>query len=86
MDGNLSAVLVAFVASVPATFAALSARRTHKEVQTNHGLRQGVRIENLTTDVLWLRENVVTKAEMDRHTSEDHAFQDEVRPYLKKEN
>lgn len=45
----------------------------HEEVRTNHGLRQGQRIEDLGIDVSWIRNQMVTKQEL-----ADHATHDEV--------
>lgn len=72
MDGNVSAVLVAvFASSIPATFAWLTAKKTHKEVQTNHGKRQGQRIEDLGVDMAWVRSQMVTKQELAEHAEHD---------------
>jgi hypothetical protein len=54
----------------------------HDEVRTNHGVRQGQRIEDLGEDVAFIRRTMVTKLEMQEHTEQDHAFQARVEPFL----
>lgn len=56
----------------------------HDEVRTNHGIRQGQRIEDLGADVAFIRRTMVTKSEMLEHTEQDHVFQERVEPFLTK--
>lgn len=58
----------------------------HEEVRTNHGIRQGQRIEDLGEDVAFIRRTMVTKTEMAEHTEQDHAFQQRVEPFLVAQN
>lgn len=43
----------------------------HDEVRTNHGVRQGQRIEDLGEDVAYIRRTMVTKTELLDHTQQD---------------
>lgn len=56
----MAEVIVALVAAIPATIAALAARRqarkTHAEVATNHGRRPGEYLELIHADIQHLKE------------------------------
>lgn len=77
-------VIAAVVLSVPATVSGLaawrSASKTHNEVKTNHGLRQGDYVELTAMVVGELKEWSVQHAADDRHTFEVLSTgQDEIR-------
>lgn len=46
-------------------------KQVHEEVRTNHGIRQGQRIEDLGTDMEFVRRTMVTKTEFLEHTEQD---------------
>lgn len=62
-------VIAAFIAAVPATVAGAAAwkaaRGVHKEVRTNHGLRQGDYVELTAMVVGELRESFATHVQQD---------------------
>lgn len=55
----------------------------HEEVRTNHGVRQGQRIEDLSVDVAWIRGQMVTKQELADHTKQDAENFREIRGLIK---
>lgn len=55
----------------------------HDEVRTNHGVRQGQRIEDLGVDVAWIRGQMVTKQELADHTKQDAENFREIRGLIK---
>ena len=71
MDGNFAAVLVALTTGIPASIAAIATLRTHREVRTNHGIRNGQRIEDLGDDMAFVRRTMVTKLELSEHAEHD---------------
>lgn len=58
----------------------------HEEVRTNHGVRQGQRIEDLSEDVAFIRRTMVTKRELNDHTEQDSTHFQEVRELIQREN
>lgn len=68
---DASIMLAAAIAALPAVLAAIGIRRTHREVRTNHGIRQGARIEQLGEDMAYLRSVVVTKDDLQAHADHD---------------
>lgn len=55
----------------------------HDEVRTNHGIRQGQRVEDLGVDVAWIRDQMVTKKELSDHTKQDAENFREIRGLIK---
>lgn len=55
-----------------------SVQDVHEEVRTNHGIRQGQRIEDLGVDVAWIRGQMVTKQELADHAALDLTTKQEL--------
>lgn len=58
----------------------------HDEVRTNHGVRQGQRIEDLGEDVAFIRRTMVTQRELADHTGQDAAHFAEIRQLIRDTN
>ncbi len=71
MTPEMAVVLAATVAAVPGCLAAWTSRRTHREIKTNHGVRAGQRIEDLTDDVAQIKRTMVTNTDLENHAAYD---------------
>lgn len=76
---GIFSLLVVFMQNRANRALAKGVTAVHEEVRTNHGIRQGQRIEDIGDSLEQIKRTMVTKVEFTEHTEQDKEHFAEVR-------